>query len=395
MSYQEAIIDQLTILQRQYDGEMFSSGNSVNVHVMGENERVEAQKKFSKIDRIMNLPLNSKRIVKETYQEKINALIAPYSPEIRGKIDVIIGNIVGLSMASGTSKNTCELNSKDDKKGCGHVRPIFYLLGAPGTGKTYLVDEIGKTFNLPVIKIKLNPNTNEFELIGNPTNRYDSSGELGVLTKAFSSLRQDLNFNNPIVFIDEADKIFNKGDGSSDSYSSSSPMSRPLKTFLLDLFDRNHKPLRFNSLGVSLDISKVTFVLAGNAPVIAKTNEFMQRMNSINFGAFSLERRMEIACTQFGRSQQNYNYDSSSIAGLLQTIVAISREDDDMNIGIKSLLKTLDNYILHLKKGEGKTFDLSKNPFEWKKCQKKLRAWEDTLKEKAMSRITLNLLKCS
>lgn len=370
-AYQDAIIDQLTILQRQYDSELFSKGNSLNVNVVGENERIEAQKKFSKIDRIMNLPVTPKQIVKEKHQKEIDNLLAPYSPEIKDKIDIIVENIVSRSTSTNTPASSNAAKPKSRKRGCEQARPIFYLLGAPGTGKTYLVDELGKILKLPVIKIKLNPNTNEFDLIGAPTNRYESGGELGILTKAFSALQPDLNFNNAIIFIDEADKVLNKEqDSSSGSYSSSGPISRPLKTFLLDLFERNPKPLRFNSLGVSLDISRITFVLAGNAPVIGKSNEFMQRMNQINFGAFSLEKRMGIACTQFGRSQSNYGHDTPSLASLLAPIVAMSRADDDRNLGIKNLLKTLDNYTLYLKKSESENFDLSKNPFDWKKALK-------------------------
>lgn len=386
-SYEEAITDHLTVLQKQYDKELFETPNNFNLNIVNDNEKIEAQKKFSKVDRIMNLPLKPKKMTMPA--EQMETLLNPYPVEIRDLLSNLVSNILNRSMQATQASSreesiTCPQQQGATSKDCDQARPIFYLLGAPGTGKTYFVDELGKILKIPVIKLKLHPGSNEFDLVGKPAARYESDGELGGLTKAFSSLSPELNYSNAIVFIDEADKILNKDKESSSYSSASGQMARQLKPFLLELFERNPKPLRLNSLNVSFDVSKITFILAGNSPIVGKTNEFMQRMNVINFGGFSLEKRVGIACTQFGRIQANYERDPQSLADLLAPIVAMSKEDDDRNLGVKNLLKTLDNYVLHLKNFDYKQEDLVKNPFDWKKMLKSNSKSADILSEFAL-----------
>lgn len=347
-----ALYDELSILRKTYATKEFEAENAVADAIAGassdEKERIAALKGFEKVDRLMNIPRVEKPIVKEKYEAALKDVLKSYSPQIQESMESLASSI------HRRSSGTCE--------SCNPSRSIYYLMGATGTGKTYLVEQLGESLGLPVIILKLSKEHDEFALVGEPRTKWETDKPFGAFTKLLTSLSKDRNYSNAIIFFDEVDKALNGGYSSSYEKNINGVKSRSLLPFLLELFNSNPKPLRLHDLMVSVDISKFTFVLAGNAPVVTTTNEFMARMTTINFDGFDLGKRVDLACEKFGRDLAKYGSvaeDSSEIKTLSEILLA----DDERNLGVRPLIATLNAYRRHL---EENRFEKNKKAFDWK-----------------------------
>ena len=129
----------------------------------------------------------------------------------------------------------------------GHTRDLLCLVGPPGVGKTTLVKEMGAAFGRPVEVVRLDEMKDKASLLGyTPTWQ---AADLGALVEAICKS----GCSNPIIFLDEVDKVTPDSDGMG------------LQDALNAWLDMTNQSVENPYLGLHIDISKVTFVLAANS----------------------------------------------------------------------------------------------------------------------------------
>ena len=126
------------------------------------------------------------------------------------------------------------------------MSPIICLVGAPGVGKTTLAMSISKALKREFFKISVGGLNDSSELIGHRRTYLGASPG-----KIISGILKT-NVNNPVILIDEVDKMVKdyKGDPAS---------------VLLDILDVNqNKSYIDNYIEEPFDLSKVLFILTAN-----------------------------------------------------------------------------------------------------------------------------------
>ena len=154
--------------------------------------------------------------------------------------------------------------------------PIICLVGPPGVGKTTISSSIAKALNREFYKISVGGLNDSTELIGSRRTY------LGALPgKIIQGLRK-CNSNNPVILIDEIDKMVKdyKGD--------------PAST-LLDILDSTqNKTFVDNYIEEPFDLSNVLFILtANNISDIPYT--LYDRLEIIELSSYSVFEKVDIA----------------------------------------------------------------------------------------------------
>ena len=124
--------------------------------------------------------------------------------------------------------------------------PIICLVGSPGVGKSTIASSIAGALKRKFYKISVGGLNDSSELIGHRRTYLGASP--GKIMEAIIKC----NTNNPVILIDEVDKIVKdyKGDPSST---------------VLDIWDSNlNKNFTDNYIEESFDLSKVLFILTAN-----------------------------------------------------------------------------------------------------------------------------------
>ena len=119
--------------------------------------------------------------------------------------------------------------------------------------------------------------------------------------------------------------------------------------------------MHIKELKVDLDVSDYIFILAGNAPIAETGNALMNRMETIDFGPMTIDARVKIACRELGTKVEDLPIGDKELGNVIE----MAKLDLDQNVGIRSLLNTLDSYIQYLSSqftgfASGKNFDIAK-----------------------------------
>ena len=166
------------------------------------------------------------------------------------------------------------VNSKNIKNDASN--PVICLVGPPGTGKTSISKSIAEALNREFYKISVGGLNDSVELIGSRRTY------LGALPgKIIQGLRK-CNTNNPVILIDEVDKMVRdfKGDPAS---------------CLLDVLDINqNKSFVDNYIEEPFDLSNVLFILtANNKEDIPYT--LYDRLDIIELSSYTIFEKLDIA----------------------------------------------------------------------------------------------------
>lgn len=221
--------------------EYFDKINSLNVSEEIRNKLLNELKKYeytpvnnpeisvirSYIDTLINLPFN-KASEEETSLKKISE----YLDNTHYKMESIKTRI--KEYAYFKSKNSNLEN------------PIICLVGSPGVGKSTIASSIAGALRRKFYKISVGGMNDSSELIGHRRTYLGASP--GKIMEAIIKC----NTNNPVILIDEVDKIVKdyKGDPSST---------------LLDILDNNlNKSFTDNYIEEPFDLSNVLFILTAN-----------------------------------------------------------------------------------------------------------------------------------
>lgn len=260
------------------------------------------------LDTLINLPFN-KSSKEETNLKKINE----YLNKTHFKMDDVKNRI----------KEYAYFKEKNPKL----ENPIICLVGSPGVGKSTIASSIAGALKREFYKISVGGMNDSTELVGH--RRTYLGAAPGKIMEAIIKC----NTNNPVILIDEVDKIIKdyKGDPSST---------------LLDILDSNlNKTFTDNYIEESFDLSNVLFILTAND------------VNNINP---VLKDRLEIIYidnyTSFDKKDIAINYLIPKIC-LKYNIKKINlSEDDVINIinnytvepGIRELERLLDKVIRYM-----------------------------------------------
>ena len=179
------------------------------------------------LDTLINLPFN-----KSSDEESNLKKISEYLDKTHFKMDEV--------------KNRIKEYAYFKEKNPNLENPIICLVGSPGVGKSTIASSIAGALKRKFYKISVGGLNDSSELIGHRRTYLGASP--GKIMEAIIKC----NTNNPVILIDEVDKIVKdyKGDPSST---------------LLDILDSNlNKNFTDNYIEESFDLSKVLFILTAN-----------------------------------------------------------------------------------------------------------------------------------
>ncbi len=307
-----------------------------------ESERKTVTNYLYTIDSILSIPRDRLLINKAIAFPRVQKILEPYPENVRTKMLEISSGIEYASHAD-------TFRSKKSRK----IRQFLYFLGAPGTGKTHFARAYAAAMGLPLVEV-LATKMKEQMVSQNRMEGRDTYQEPSLFIKELMRLPKQQRYKNAVIFIDEIDKAF----ASMDSHSYGGEAD--FRTFLLQLLDRDRESIFVKEFNIDLDVSDYIFIFAGNAPLAETGNALMNRMDTIDFGPISLESRLQIACHDFGGKTHDLEIGDQE----LQAIVDLSTLDNQKNIGIRSLLNTVGDYIQYLSLktspfAQNKTFDLA------------------------------------
>lgn len=163
----------------------------------------------------------------------------------------------------------------------------IYLLGSPGVGKTYFMENIAEILKIPLYKV-MATKLNKYDL-GMGTQSIDPSlkeQQYDLLTKAlvYAGKKQHPYV---ILFIDEVDKVLNNDDQST--------IKKYLEGWLLEKLESSD--LRFFSSVFWTELSKlkIFIVLAGNKHFPKKCDALKSRVITFQFPDMDVECKTKLA----------------------------------------------------------------------------------------------------
>ncbi len=238
------------------------------------------------LDFIVSLPWNKKTIDNKNIEEIDKSLNETH---------------YGLEKAKDRIEEYLILKSQKRKV----ASPVLCLVGPPGTGKTTFARELAKSIGREFIKISVGGLSDSGELIGHRRTYIGAAPG-----KIIEGIKKS-GVNNPIILIDEVDKMIKdyRGDPAS---------------VLLDILDPNqNREFIDNYVAEPFDLSNVLFILTANE----KTGiplPLLDRLELIDVHSYTLFDKLEIAKNYtLPRLGKEYDFDYKMISITDKAIIKI------------------------------------------------------------------------
>src|SRR5262245_51528280 len=243
--------------------------------------REQAERELRRLERMGEQSAESSMI--RTYLDWLIAV--PWSKRSEDRLDPVAARAVldedhaGLDDVKAriteylaVRKLRAERGVPDDKRS----GAILTLIGPPGTGKTSIGESIARATGRKFVRMSLGGVRDEAEIRGHRRTY------IGALPGRLARALRDAGTMNPVIMLDEVDKIGAdwRGDPSS---------------ALLEVLDpaQNHS-FRDHYLDVELDLSQVVFIATAN---VAETipGPLLDRMEVIRFDGYTVDEKVAIA----------------------------------------------------------------------------------------------------
>lgn len=281
-----------------------------------------------------------------THLEFVTSLPWNKSSKDESDIEKIDEQLNGLHYGLGKAKERIEEYMILKKMNKNLPSPILCLIGPPGTGKTTFARELASSTHREFVKVSVGGLNDSSELIGH-RRTYIGAGP----GKIMEGIRK-CGVNNPIILIDEVDKILKdyKGDPSS---------------VLLEILDQSqNREFVDNYVTEPFDLSNVLFILTANDESKIPRALF-DRLEVIEVASYTLFDKIEIAKNYtLPRLGKEYGFDYKKIK-FTDDVIARIVEDYTKEAGVRDLERKISSIIRKiLIKGLTKTVTIKVSDLE-------------------------------